>query len=104
MAKIFITASADGLGQLAVKSLADQGHQIVLHARNVECEREVKHNVPNAEHVIAGDLSDVNETKSLAAHRGRLRIKSAGYKTAPAAAGFITTGGQRKPNLLGAVL
>src|SRR5215213_4975813 len=34
MARIFITGSADGLGQLAAKALIAQGHQVVLHARN----------------------------------------------------------------------
>lgn len=66
MARILITGSADGLGQLAAKSLADQGHQVVLHARNSERARHAKQNVPGAEHVIAGDLSDIEETKNVA--------------------------------------
>ena len=36
MASILITGSADGLGQLAAKALVDQGHRVVLHARNAE--------------------------------------------------------------------
>jgi NAD(P)-dependent dehydrogenase (short-subunit alcohol dehydrogenase family) len=66
MATILITGSADGLGQLAAKSLAEQGHQVVLHARNSERGRYAKQNVPGAEHVISGDLSDIEETKSVA--------------------------------------
>jgi NAD(P)-dependent dehydrogenase (short-subunit alcohol dehydrogenase family) len=66
MARIFITGSADGLGQLAARSLADQGHQVVLHARNLERGRHAKQNVPGAEHVIIGDLSDIEETKTVA--------------------------------------
>jgi NAD(P)-dependent dehydrogenase (short-subunit alcohol dehydrogenase family) len=34
MARIFITGSADGLGQMAANALIEQGHQVVLHARN----------------------------------------------------------------------
>jgi NAD(P)-dependent dehydrogenase (short-subunit alcohol dehydrogenase family) len=34
MARIFITGSADGLGQLAAKQLVSEGHKVVLHARN----------------------------------------------------------------------
>jgi short-subunit dehydrogenase len=34
MAKIFITGSADGLGQLAAKELIKQGHEVILHARS----------------------------------------------------------------------
>jgi NAD(P)-dependent dehydrogenase (short-subunit alcohol dehydrogenase family) len=33
MARIFITGSADGLGQLAAKELIALGHQVVLQAR-----------------------------------------------------------------------
>ena len=66
MARILITGSADGLGQLSAQSLADQGHQVVLHARNAERGRYAQQNVPRAEHIIAGDLSDINETKRVA--------------------------------------
>lgn len=66
MARILITGSADGLGQLAAKSLADQGHQVVIHARNAERGRYALQNVPGAEHVIVGDLSDIDETKNIA--------------------------------------
>lgn len=40
MAKIFITGSADGLGQLSADLLVSQGHEVVLHARNAERGRE----------------------------------------------------------------
>lgn len=66
MARIFITGSADGLGQLAAKSLAEQGHQVVLHARNAERGRYAIQKVPGAAHVITGDLSDRAETKHVA--------------------------------------
>jgi NAD(P)-dependent dehydrogenase (short-subunit alcohol dehydrogenase family) len=66
MASILITGSADGLGQLAAKALVAQGHQVVLHARNAERARHAKQQAPGAEHVIAGDLSDIDETKRVA--------------------------------------
>src|SRR5215207_7193512 len=66
MARVLITGSADGLGQLSAKSLADQGHQVVLHARNSERGRYAQQKVPRAEHVISGDLSDIDETKNVA--------------------------------------
>ncbi len=66
MARIPITGSADGLGQLSAKSLADQGHQVVLYARNSERGRYAKQKVPGAEHVISGDFSDIDETKKMA--------------------------------------
>lgn len=72
MARILITGAADGLGQLSAASLADQGHDVVLHARNAERGRHAKQRVPNAEHVIVGDLSDINETKNVASQANAL--------------------------------
>ena len=40
MARIFITGSADGLGQLGAKSLIQHGHKVILHARNAERARD----------------------------------------------------------------
>ncbi len=94
MARILITGSADGLGQLSAKSLADQGHQVVLHARNAERGRYAKQKVPRAEHVISGDLSDIDEAKNVAyeAHAlGRFDavIHNAGVDQAPPKEIFI---------------
>jgi NAD(P)-dependent dehydrogenase (short-subunit alcohol dehydrogenase family) len=88
MARIFITGSADGLGQLAAKSLADQGHQVVLHARNSERGHYAKQQVPGAEQVISGDLSDIDEIKNVAYEANRLGrfdavIHNAGVFRAP---------------------
>ena len=88
MARILITGSADGLGQLSATSLADQGHQIVLHARNAERGRYAKQHVPSAEHVISGDLSDFDETKNVADEANALGrfdavIHNAGVYQAP---------------------
>lgn len=89
MASILITGSADGLGQLAAKALVDQGHRVVLHARNVERGRYAKQQAPGAEHVIVGDLSDIDETKNVACAAnawGRFDavIHNAGVYQAPA--------------------
>jgi NAD(P)-dependent dehydrogenase (short-subunit alcohol dehydrogenase family) len=67
MAKIFITGSADGLGQLTAKLLVDQGHQVILHARNAARGRDALNKLKGAEEVLAGDLSSMDETKKLAA-------------------------------------
>ena len=66
MAKIFITGSADGLGQMSAKLLVQQGHQVVLHARNAERGRDALKKTPGAENVLAADLSSIEETKELA--------------------------------------
>lgn len=88
MARILITGSADGLGQLSARSLADQGHHVVLHARNAERGRYAKQHVPSAEHVIVGDLSDIDETKNVAYEANTLGrfdavIHNAGVYQAP---------------------
>jgi len=66
MAKIFITGSADGLGELAAKKLIKLGHQVVLHARNTGRGNKALEKVPGAEAVVTGDLSNMEETKKLA--------------------------------------
>ncbi len=51
---------------MAAKLLADQGHNVVLHARNAERGRQALEKVPKAENVLTGDLSSIEETKKLA--------------------------------------
>jgi NAD(P)-dependent dehydrogenase (short-subunit alcohol dehydrogenase family) len=67
MARVFITGSSDGLGQIAANLLITQGHQVVLHARNAMRGHQAQSKVPGAEKVLMADLSSVEETKKLAA-------------------------------------
>lgn len=66
MARIFITGSADGLGQLGAKALVTAGHEVVLHARDEKRGHEAFSIVPGAAAVLTADLSSMNETKRLA--------------------------------------
>lgn len=66
MARIFITGSADGLGQMSADLLIKQGHKVVLHARNAERGREALKKTPGAEAILTGDLSNIAEIKVLA--------------------------------------
>src|SRR5919112_1565461 len=66
MARIFITGSADGLGQLAAKALIAWGHQVVLHARNEKRGQKALDEAPGAEGVVTADLGSIDETKQLA--------------------------------------
>lgn len=66
MSKIFITGSADGLGQLSANLLIQQGHHVVLHARDARRGQEAIRKTPGAEGVLTGDLSNIEETKHLA--------------------------------------
>lgn len=87
MAQVFITGSADGLGHLAAAYLAEQGHRVVLHARNKERGQEALKKVPAAERVMIADLEDVEQVKRLAVDANKLGyfdavIHNAGvYKT-----------------------
>lgn len=72
MAKIFITGSSDGLGQLAAQRLVADGHIVVLHARNEQRAEYAMSQVPGAEKVLIADLSSMEETKRLAAEVNNL--------------------------------
>ena len=66
MARVFITGSSDGLGQMAAQLLLEQGHAVVLHARNA---RRAEHAVaacPSAESVVTGDLASIAQTRGVA--------------------------------------
>ena len=67
MARVFITGSADGLGLMAGALLADQGHKVVLHARNDARAAPAKKAMPKAEAVVVGDLATIAATKDVAA-------------------------------------
>jgi NAD(P)-dependent dehydrogenase (short-subunit alcohol dehydrogenase family) len=66
MSKIFITGSADGLGQMAAALLIKQGHEVILHARNEQRGQEAISQVSGAAGVLIADLSSIEETKNLA--------------------------------------
>jgi NAD(P)-dependent dehydrogenase (short-subunit alcohol dehydrogenase family) len=72
MSRIFITGSADGLGQMAARLLVAQGHRVVLHARNPERANEAMQAVPGAHAAVFGDLSSIEETRGIAEQVNRL--------------------------------
>jgi len=66
MSRVFITGSSDGLGRMAAQLLIEQGHSVVLHARNEERGREAMSAVPGAETVVTGDLTSIAQTRNVA--------------------------------------
>jgi len=72
MARVFITGSADGLGQMAAELLVAAGHQVVLHARNAQRADVARSKTPGAEAVVIGDLSSIEETRGVADQVNRL--------------------------------
>jgi NAD(P)-dependent dehydrogenase (short-subunit alcohol dehydrogenase family) len=57
MARVFITGSADGLGLMAARILARQGHAVILHARNDRRAEDARRALPSAGAVVTGDLA-----------------------------------------------
>ncbi|MBR0644830.1 SDR family NAD(P)-dependent oxidoreductase [Plastoroseomonas hellenica] len=66
MSRIFITGSSTGLGLMAGQLLAEQGHQVVLHARNAARAEETRRELPRAEAVVEGDLETIQGAKDVA--------------------------------------
>jgi NAD(P)-dependent dehydrogenase (short-subunit alcohol dehydrogenase family) len=72
MARIFITGSTDGLGRMAAELLIDQGHQVVLHARNSLRAQDLATRLPSAKGIVIGDLSTITQTREVAEQVNRL--------------------------------
>ncbi len=66
MARILVTGSADGLGQMAARLMVADGHRVVLHARSSERASDALSTVPGAETAVVGDLSSIRETQDVA--------------------------------------
>lgn len=66
MARIFVTGSADGLGQMAARLMLDSGHRVVLHARSRERAADALAALPGAETAVIGDLSSIEATCGVA--------------------------------------
>lgn len=72
MSRIFVTGSTDGLGLMAARLLAEQGHRVVLHARNARRAEDARASLPQAEAVVVGDLSSLAQTRGVAEQVNRL--------------------------------
>ena len=66
MARILITGSSDGLGQMAAQLLLELGHQVVLHARNEQRAKDALARAPGATEVVIGDLASIAQTRRVA--------------------------------------
>lgn len=67
MARVMITGSADGLGLLAGRLLAGDGHEVTLHARNPARAGAARAALPTAAHVLTGDLASISGMREVAA-------------------------------------
>ena len=64
--RVFITGSTDGLGRDAARTLIDEGHQVVLHARSKQRASALAELAPRSAGVAIGDLASAAETRKLA--------------------------------------
>lgn len=70
MSRFLVTGASAGLGLLTATSLADAGHDVVMHARNPD--RIIDGNVLDRMHgVVYGDLADDAETRHVAEQADR---------------------------------
>ncbi|BBL79968.1 short-chain dehydrogenase [Rubrobacter xylanophilus] len=70
--RVFVTGSADGLGRAAARALLEQGHEVVVHARNRKRLEAVRELLERGAEAVVGDLSDPGETLGVAEQVNRL--------------------------------
>jgi NAD(P)-dependent dehydrogenase (short-subunit alcohol dehydrogenase family) len=61
-----VTGSADGLGRGAAEALLDEGHDVVVHVRNERRLDAVHDLLDRGAARVVGDLSDMEQTRSIA--------------------------------------
>jgi NAD(P)-dependent dehydrogenase (short-subunit alcohol dehydrogenase family) len=66
MARVFITGSSDGIGLGCGQVLRQQGHQVVLHARNAARAADTRAAIGGEVPVVIGDLATMAQTRSVA--------------------------------------
>jgi NAD(P)-dependent dehydrogenase (short-subunit alcohol dehydrogenase family) len=69
---VFITGSADGLGRAAAQTLLEDGHEVVVQARNTDRLTAMRDLLDRGAAAVVGDLSDLEETRGVAAQVNRL--------------------------------
>lgn len=72
MARVFITGSADGLGRGAAQTLLEDGHGVVVHARDSDRLVAVRDLLDRGAAAVVGDLSDLEQTRAIAGQVNRL--------------------------------
>ena len=66
MSRVFITGSSTGLGLMTGRLLAEQGHQVVLHARDERRASDARTALPVATAITIGDASRLKDLQRMA--------------------------------------
>jgi NAD(P)-dependent dehydrogenase (short-subunit alcohol dehydrogenase family) len=69
---VLVTGSSDGIGAKVADLLAEQGHHVVLHARNDARAQHCRSSGPAGADVVVGDLASLLSTRAMAAELQRL--------------------------------
>jgi NAD(P)-dependent dehydrogenase (short-subunit alcohol dehydrogenase family) len=72
MAHVLITGSADGLGRAAAQTLLGDGHGVVVHVRDTGRLAAVRGLMDRGARVVVGDVSSLEETRTIARDVNRL--------------------------------
>lgn len=72
MNRIFITGSTDGLGFAAARTLVDEGHAVVLHARSAQRAAAFSELATRAADVVIGDLGSADDIRAIADQINRI--------------------------------
>jgi NAD(P)-dependent dehydrogenase (short-subunit alcohol dehydrogenase family) len=72
MARVFVTGSADGLGRAVAQTLLEDGHEVVVHARDRDRLAAVHDLLGRGAAAVVGDLSDLEQTRGVAGQLNRL--------------------------------
>lgn len=66
MTRILVTGSADGLGRETARTLLDEGHEVIVHARSRERLAAVQELLDRGASGVHGDLGDLDRTRAVA--------------------------------------
>ena len=66
MSRVLITGSTEGLGLMAARLLADDGHSVTLHARSAARAEDARVALPAARAVVVGDLASIAGMRQVA--------------------------------------
>ncbi|MFC5337682.1 SDR family NAD(P)-dependent oxidoreductase [Leucobacter denitrificans] len=66
MSRILVTGSTDGLGRSTAESLLDDGHEVILHARNAKRREAVVDLLDRGAQCVVGDFARLDEVNDVA--------------------------------------
>jgi NAD(P)-dependent dehydrogenase (short-subunit alcohol dehydrogenase family) len=104
MTRIFITGSADGLGRAAAEQLIEAGREVLLHVRNAQRLTAVRDLLDRGAAAVVGDLSDLDQTRDVAAQVNRLGSMDAVIHNAGVMSGSVLAVNVVAPYLLTALI